>query len=154
VKTNANKDPLLPVAKVCFVFLLSLIVAILVYKEMGLNDDFVNVSPIVAARELHFYDTADGKILITDKNGIEVLVVGAEGGFMRAVLRSLAQERVLMGIGPEEPFELVANRIGVVSIIDHITGRKIDVSSFGKTNAEIFIALLGSPKNAIKKVEG
>ncbi len=151
---NFKKDPLLPVAKVCFFLLLSLIITILAYREFGSQDGTEQESVVVAMRELHFYDTSDGKILITDKNGTEVSVVGSEGGFMRAVLRSLAMERIALGVGPEEPFKLTASKNGVVSIIDPITGRKIDVSSFGITNSEIFTTLLVVPNNVKEKVEG
>ena len=154
MKNNKIKDPLLPLARLSIGFLALLTIGIFVYGKLDLQEELIDPSPIVASRELHFYDTSDGKILITDKSGANVSVVGREGGFMRAVLRSLAQDRVSMGIGPEEPFKLVANQDGLVSIMDPVTGKKVDVSSFGQTNAEIFTALLSMPKNAINEEEG
>ena len=151
---NQNKDPLLPIAKVCIGFLLLLIVGIFIYKESGLHNQESNNTEIVASRDLHFYDTSDGKILITDKNGVNISVVGGEGGFMRAVMRSLTKDRIAMGVGPEQPFKLVANQKGLVSIIDPVTGNKVDVSSFGQTNAEIFTNLLLSSENKTEKEEG
>ena len=55
---------------------------IFIFKELGLNNQLNDNIEIVASRELHFYDTSDGKILITDKNGVSISVVGGEGGFM------------------------------------------------------------------------
>ena len=40
------------------------------------------------------------------------------------------------------------------SSIDPVTGNKVDVSSFGQTNAEIFTNLLLSSENKIEKEEG
>ena len=151
---NHNKDPLLPIAKVCIGFLLLLIIGIFIFKESGLNNQLNDNIEIVASRELHFYDTSDGKILITDKNGVSISVVGGEGGFMRAVMRSLAKDRITLGVGPEQPFNLVANQKGLISIVDPVTGNKVDVSSFGQTNAEIFTNLLLSSENKIEKEEG
>ena len=151
---NPNKDPLLPIAKVCMGVLLLLVVGIFIYKESVLHNRSNDSTEIVASRELHFYDTSDGKILITDKNGVNISVVGGEGGFMRAVMRSLAKDRITMGVGPEQPFKLVVNKKGLISIVDPVTGNKVDVSSFGQTNAEIFTNLLLSSENKIEKEEG
>ena len=151
---NLNKDPLLPLAKVCISSLLLLIVGVFIYKQLGLHNQSNDNAEIVASRELHFYDTPDGKILITDKNGVNISLVGGDGGFMRAVMRSLTKDRIAMGVGPEQPFKLVANQKGLVSIIDPVTGNKVDVSSFGQTNAEIFTNLLLSSENKTEKEEG
>jgi hypothetical protein len=59
-----------------------------------------------------------------------------------------------MGVGPERPFELVANKIGIISLVDPVTGSKVDVSSFGKANSEIFTNLLISSDNVNEKEEG
>ena len=151
---NPNKDPLLPIAKVCMGVLLLLVVGIFIYKESVLHNRSNDSTEIVASRELHFYDTSDGKILITYKNGINISVVGGEGGFIRAVMRSLAKDRITMGVGPEQPFKLVVNKKGLISIVDPVTGNKVDVSSFGQTNAKIFTNLLLSSENKIEKEEG
>jgi putative photosynthetic complex assembly protein len=154
MKKKLGKDPLLPLAKVCIGFLMLLVIGIFLYRESGLHEQSRDDSPVVASRELHFYDTSKGEILITDKNGIKISLVGGEGGFMRAVVRGLAKERIALGIGPERSFRLVANKRGIISIIDPVTGSKVDVSSFGKANSEIFTKLLISSDNVIKKEEG
>ncbi len=151
---NPVRDPLLPLAKVCISLLVLLVVAIFIYRELGLHKQPTDNSEVIASRNLHFYDTAKGQILITDENGMEISVVGGEGGFMRAVLRSLAKERIAKGVGPEKPFKLQANQNGIVTITDPVTGSKVDVSSFGKTNSEIFTILLPSLENTIHKEEG
>ena len=154
MKNSKLKDPLLPLAKLSIGFLVLLTIGIFAYGKLKSQDEQIGSSSIVASRELHFYDTSDGKILITDTNGANVSLVGREGGFMRAVLRSLAKDRLDMGIGPEEPFKLIANQMGLISIVDPVTGKKVDVSSFGQVNAEIFTTLLSMPKNVTNEEEG
>ena len=58
------------------------------------------------------------------------------------VLRTLVKDRISLGIGPEKPFQLVARQNGLLSILDPVTGAKVDISSFGEENAKPFFSLL------------
>jgi len=66
----------------------------------------------------------------------------AEGGFVRGTLRALTRERRQEGQGREAPFRLAAWSNGQLTLDDLATGRRIDLTAFGATNAEVFSRLL------------
>jgi hypothetical protein len=45
-------------------------------------------------------------------------------------------------IGPQPPFELAARADGRLTLTDPATGARIDLESFGPTNAGVFARLL------------
>lgn len=101
---------------------------------------------MVASRDLQFADRRDGAVLISDANdGSSIAVIEAEtkgGGFIRGVLRGLARERRMHGIGAEPHFVLTAWADGSLSLTDTATGRMIELGAFGPDNRAIFAALL------------
>jgi putative photosynthetic complex assembly protein len=97
----------------------------------------------VATMRLHFQDRADGSIAVLDAvTGSEIERVHNEGGFLRGALRALARERRLRGLGAEQPFELIGRADGRLTLVDPATGERIDLESFGPTNAGVFAQLL------------
>ena len=102
-------------------------------------------APAVATRELRFIDQPDGSIAIVDVRDSRVVdsVVG-QSGFIRGTLRGLARERKRQGIGAEQPFTLIAHTDGRLTLMDKATGRRIDLESFGPTNAGQFARLLNA----------
>jgi len=72
---------------------------------------------------------------------VEVLEPGTNG-FVRGVLRGLARDRKLRGIGPQPPFELTRWTDGRLSLTDTATGREIELDAFGPTNVGAFARLL------------
>jgi len=113
-----------------------------------------HVQPI-ATRDLRFIDRADGAVVIEDvgKSRIATVIVpNQKTGFIRGVMRGLARERRMHGIGSEPPFRLTAWKDGELSLTDLATGRSIELNSFGTTNRASFAALLepdgGSPRLA------
>lgn len=104
-----------------------------------------------ARRSLRFADGADGSVLISDASTgqpVSTIVAGAEqGGFIRGVLRGLARERHLHGIGSEPPFTLTRWSDGSLSLVDEATHRSVDLGGFGSDNSAAFAALLqGAPR--------
>lgn len=100
----------------------------------------------IESRSLHFVDLDQGVISVVnahDKTEIIRLQSG-EHGFMRSVMRGLAQERKSHGLGPEIPFELTVWEDGLVSLIDPATQRRVELSAFGKDNVAAFTQLLPS----------
>jgi putative photosynthetic complex assembly protein len=98
---------------------------------------------IVAARSLRFEDRSDGSVSVIDgRSGLEVDRVQGEAGFLRGALRALARERRKRGLGGEAPFELLARADGRLTLADPATGERIDLESFGVTNAATFARLL------------
>jgi len=72
---------------------------------------------------------------------VDVVAPGTNG-FLRGTLRGLARERKRQGIGPEAPFRLTAHDDGRLTLADPATGRRVDLESFGPTNAAVFSQLL------------
>ncbi|WBH15584.1 photosynthetic complex assembly protein PuhC [Sphingomonas radiodurans] len=103
-----------------------------------------NIQP-VATRTLRFFDRADGAVVIQDvgSNTIaSVIEPGEETGFIRGVMRGLARERRMHGVGNQPPFTLTAWRDGQLSLTDTATGRSIEMTAFGSSNRAAFAALL------------
>ncbi len=97
----------------------------------------------VASRSLRFEDGADGSVAVLDaKTGREVDRVQGEAGFLRGALRALARERRLRNLGSEAAFDLIARADGRLTLSDPATGERIDLESFGPTNAAAFARLL------------
>jgi len=104
---------------------------------------------LVASRNLRFIDRADGAVVIedTDRGGTaSVIEPGQQTGFIRGVMRGLARERRMRGIGDQPPFNLSLWRDGELSLTDSATGRSIELTAFGSANRASFLALL--PKAA------
>ena len=99
----------------------------------------------VASRSLRFVDRGDGAVVIQDAGagGIaSVIEPGQQTGFIRGVMRGLARERRMHGIGDGPPFTLTLWRDGELSLTDSATGRSIEMTAFGSTNRAAFAALL------------
>ncbi len=103
----------------------------------------------VQSRDLRFSDRPDGSVLIEDVTTggtASVIEPGSNSGFIRGVMRGLARERRMHGIGVAPPFRLTAWHDGELSLTDSATGRSIELGAFGATNRAAFAALLGPAK--------
>ncbi len=101
----------------------------------------------VTVREFLFEDRSDGSIAILDartKQQVDT-VAPASNGFLRGTMRGLARERKRQGVGPEVPFQLVGRADGRLTLVDPGTSRRVDLESFGPTNAAVFAKLMASP---------
>jgi putative photosynthetic complex assembly protein len=108
----------------------------------GNGPDQIAAAPTVQ-RALLFQDQKDGGVLVADgRTGEKLTVLYGEQGFVRGSLRALARERHSRGIGPEQPFDLVARVDGRVTLMDPSTGHRIDLESFGPTNTAEFARFL------------
>ncbi|HEX8554910.1 MAG TPA: photosynthetic complex assembly protein PuhC [Sphingomonas sp.] len=99
----------------------------------------------VASRSLRFVDRADGAVVIEDvgNGGIaSVIEPGQQTGFIRGVMRGLARERRMHGVGNQPPFTLTLWRDGELSLTDSATGRSVELTAFGSSNRAAFAALL------------
>lgn len=99
-----------------------------------------------ARRMLAFADLADGSVRVTDAaSGREVALIAAgseKGGFVRGVLRGMARERRMHGIGAAPPFLLTLWQDGSLTLLDETTGRSVELGAFGPDNRVDFEALL------------
>ena len=106
----------------------------------------------VASRSLRFEDRPDGSISVIDaRSGQEVERVNSEGGFLRGALRVMARERRMRELGPEAPFELLGRADGRLTLLDPATGVRIELESFGPTNAGAFVGLLSPAPTESKR---
>ena len=110
----------------------------------GIGVTRMSESAVVESRLLRFDDRTDGAVVVSSSPESRVLAVLEPGthGFIRSVLRGLARERRLQGIGSDPPFELTRWNDGRISLADRGTGRRIELDAFGPTNAAAFSALL------------
>jgi putative photosynthetic complex assembly protein len=100
-------------------------------------------APALAIRSLRFEDAADGSVAVIDaRDGALVRRIEGQQGFVRGALRALARERRRAGIGPQAPFQLIGRADGRLTLFDPATGHRIDLESFGPTNAAEFAQLL------------
>lgn len=123
----------------------AVIVAVAAVRVTGIGASHVVDAPATSERALQFQDRDDGSIVVIDaRTGatIETLEPGTNG-FLRSTLRGLVRERKRQGLGPEQPFQLVAHTDGRLTLIDPATGRRVDLEAFGPTNVATFAHLLG-----------
>ena len=100
-------------------------------------------APSAATRLLRFEDSADGSVVVIDAaSGRALDTLRGEQGFVRGALRALSRERRIREIGPLPPFELASRTDGRLTLSDPATGARIDLESFGPTNAGVFARLL------------
>ena len=110
----------------------------------GLGTSQVDPANPVQTRDLRFEDRDDGSVAVLEaKDGavVEILAPGTNG-FVRGVMRGLARERKLEGIGQEAPFELTSWDDGRLSLKDTATGRVVQLVSFGQTQFDVFAQML------------
>jgi putative photosynthetic complex assembly protein len=100
-------------------------------------------APALTTRALRFEDRPDGSVAVIDAaSGAQLQRIEGPQGFVRGALRGLARERKREGIGPDAPFELIGRADGRLTLRDPATGKRIDLESFGPTNAAAFAQLL------------
>ena len=100
-----------------------------------------------SVREFLFEDRPNGSIVVLDARDRRVVdtVAPESNGFLRGTMRGLARERKRQGIGPEVPFQLIGRTDGRLTLVDPGTGRRVDLESFGPTNAAAFSRLMSAP---------
>ena len=110
----------------------------------GLGTTEVDTASPVQSRALRFEDRSDGSVAVLNAdNGtlVETLAPGTNG-FVRGVMRGLARERKLEGLGDAKPFRLTLWDDGRLSLLDTATGREIQLVSFGQTQFAVFAQML------------
>jgi putative photosynthetic complex assembly protein len=121
----------------------------------GVGTSTVAEATQVESRDLRFEDRSDGSVaVLAAKDGgvVEILAPGTNG-FVRGVLRGLARERKMEGIGTEPPFRLIRWDDGRLSLRDMATGREVELVSFGITQIEVFAKMLQAGKETKSLVQ-
>lgn len=127
--------------------LLLALAAVAFVRMSGVGAVHVPDAEAVTVREFLFEDRSDGSIAILDARSKQVVdtVAPATNGFLRGTMRGLARERKRQGVGPEVAFQLVGRADGRLTLVDPGTQRRVDLESFGPTNAEVFAKLMKQP---------
>jgi putative photosynthetic complex assembly protein len=101
-------------------------------------------APVRLERQLKFEDTPTGHIHITDAETNQLILAVQPGAssFMRGAVRALARERKKAGIGAEHAFRLISRTDGRLTLLDPMNGQRVDLESFGPSNAAVFFDLL------------
>jgi putative photosynthetic complex assembly protein len=123
------------------VVLLAVLVAVGLARWSGL-DPRTPDADVQWQRALQFNDLPDGDITVLDaKNQQPVARFSGEQGFLRSTLRALARERHREKIGADAPFLLIGRTDGRLTLLDPTTQQRIDLESFGPSNAAVFAGL-------------
>lgn len=138
--------PRLPLLAAAALLIASL-VSVAAVRWSGAGVHMPDAEP-VATRLLRFEDRPDGSIAVIDGvSGRLLEQVRGEQGFLRGSLRALTRERRMREVGPLPPFALTARADGRLTLMDPSTGARLDLESFGPTNAAVFARLLTLKQN-------
>lgn len=137
--------PRAPLVGAAALVLLAL-VTVTIVRVTGVGVAHVPDAAATDVREFRFADRPDGSIDVLDARSDTRVATVAPGtnGFLRSTLRGLARERKREGIGAEPPFRLIGRADGRLTLEDPATGRRVDLESFGPTNAAVFARLLAA----------
>lgn len=100
----------------------------------------------VSERLLRFEDSPGGGVAVIDgETGKLLTTVTGEQGFFRGAIRALARDRIARKIGAEQPFKLISRADGRLTLFDPVSSQRVDLESFGPTNAAVFAQFLTMP---------
>lgn len=110
-------------------------------------------APIAVRASMHFDDLNAGRVAVVEARTGQAIAVLRPGtfGFVRTVMRSLAQNRLRAGLDPSSPFEVARTADGRIYVSDPETGKSIYLNAFSLTNARSFGRLLDAAVAAREK---
>jgi len=122
------------------------LLAVSAVRFTGIGATHVADAPALEVREFRFEDRPDGSIVVLDASGKQLIDTVAPGtnGFLRGTMRGLARERMRQGVSPQLPFRMIGRADGKLTLEDPGTGRRVDLGSFGPTNAAVFAQIMVS----------
>ncbi len=126
---------------------LATLVAVTMVRLTGVGAVQVHDAAPLSVREFRFEDRANGSIVILDAASQRLVetIAPESNGFLRGTMRGLARERKRQGVGPQIAFQLIGRADGRLTLLDPGTGRRVDLESFGPTNAAVFARLMQIP---------
>jgi putative photosynthetic complex assembly protein len=146
-KAEHIRFPGVILAGTAFVLGLSMIAAF-VARTTDIGATRLSVAPAAQSRDLRFVDLPNAKVSVVDavtNREIKILTPDSHG-FIKIVLKDLAQQRAMLGIGQEPPFRLSRLTDDTIILTDTATGRIITLNAFGNSNALAFKPLLDAGK--------
>jgi putative photosynthetic complex assembly protein len=100
----------------------------------------LEVAPAAEELDVTFTDLPGGSVGVVESatnRQIAELKPG-QSGFVRVVMRGLAHDRKIRGIGPEAPFRIARHTDGQSTLTDLATGEVVTLTAFGGSNAQAF----------------
>uniref|UniRef100_Q07RX7 Putative photosynthetic complex assembly protein n=1 Tax=Rhodopseudomonas palustris (strain BisA53) TaxID=316055 RepID=Q07RX7_RHOP5 len=120
------------------------LIAVTASRLTGVGQVKMTPPPIVESVDLNFEDGQDGSVLVYragDRQLVESLPPGSSG-FVRVVMRGMARERKLAGVGQQPPFRLARHENGQITLTDTNNDKMIDLNAFGASNVAAFARLM------------
>ncbi len=142
-KAEQIRFPGIILAATAIVLVMSMIAAY-VARTTDIGATRLSVAPAVESRDLRFVDLPNAEVSVVDavtSREIKVLTPDSHG-FIKIVLKDLAQQRAMLGIGQGPPFRLSRLTDDTMILTDTATGRIITLNAFGNSNALAFKPLL------------
>ena len=126
--------PVKPIA----IFLVLLLALVAWYQFTNSSNNVIS-RPQIDGVALRFEDKPNGDIaVVAHPSNVVVQTISGEAPFIRGVLRSLVRSRKQNQQGASEPFWLGHSSDGASSIEDRLTGARVELDAFGKTNLASF----------------
>ena len=125
-------------------FLCATLILVTVARLTGAGTHYEPAGAPLASAELFFEDHPGGVVTVSDAaTGASLMEYGEnEGVFVRSVMRGIARQRRMRGLGPEVPVELSRFEDGQLWLIDPASGIEIYLGAFGSDNTGAFAELL------------
>lgn len=98
---------------------------------------------VAKSRAIVLSGDTSGAARVTTPDGTLVADLDAgHGGFVAGIYRAVARERLLAGVDPAAPVQLVLFKDGLLALKDDKTGWHVDLIGFGADNTRVFARLL------------
>jgi putative photosynthetic complex assembly protein len=120
------------------------LIAVTASRLTGVGQVKMTPPPVVESLDLNFEDGQDGSVLVYtagDRQLVDTLAPG-NSGFVRVVMRGMARERRLAGVGQQPPFRLARHENGQITLTDTFNDKVIDLNAFGASNTAAFARLM------------
>ncbi|MEY4363843.1 MAG: hypothetical protein RLZZ24_1195 [Pseudomonadota bacterium] len=141
MSASATASPTLRPAAWLGLMLMLVLAAVALARWQGWHSSVAD-APLVWQRALHFDDTAQGEVRVSDaQNGQVIALFAGEQGFLRGTLRALVRERRRQSLDESSPFWLRGHADARLVLWDPATGQRIDLDSFGPSNKAVFARL-------------
>lgn len=120
------------------------IIAVAMVRVTGVGGTKAPLAPMVESRQLVFVDNGDGTttVRVPGEAGTVAQLESGVDGFVLGVMRGMIRERNSYKVDVGAPYLLSLREDGQLLFEDPLTGRRINVRSFGPTNAGSFAKLL------------
>lgn len=113
-------------------------------RQTGVGATRLDISNVTASRDLTFREQPGGVIAAFDAGSGERIaeIQSAGNGFVGVVLKGMARERSIAGVGQNHPFRLLTLADGSSVLEDPASGKVVTLGAFGSDNLKAFTQLM------------